>query len=148
MGFHVIPPPSQVQTLMSQGKTVSEAVDICGSNMAEVGKPIWTAAQKLGMSLDVPGFLYSWLSGTRVLVEKDDKDNIVTLAFMTVGRKWTVDDSSATILELQGKSPEDMLEFAKQIAAALGARVLYHEDHINVREDEVLEHIVLEYRIG
>lgn len=148
MSFHVIAPPAEIKTLMDNGKSVEEAIDATGANLVELGKPVWLASQKLGMTLDVPGFLYSWLGGTRVLAEKDEKGEIVTLAFMTVGRKWTVQDHSATLLELRGRNPAGMLEFAKQIAAALGARVLYHEDRTVPREDGVVEHIVLAYKVG
>lgn len=148
MSFHVIAPPSDIKVMIDNGKTIDEAVEHAGANIAEIAKPVWLAAKKLGLTLDVPGFLYAWIGGTRVLVEKDDKGEIATVAFMTVGRKWTANDNSATVLELAGRDPQGMLEFAKQIAAALGARVLYHEDHRNQRPDGIVEHVVLEYRVG
>lgn len=144
--FTVIAPPAEINALLKQGMTLAKASEAAGEQLAEAAKPIWQAAKDLGLTLDVPGFLYAWLSGTRVLAEKDG-DRIVGLAFMAVGKKWVSDDTSATIIETAGENASGMLEFAKTIAAALGATTLYATAGEQVLENGNKEYRVLAYRV-
>ena len=41
---------------------------------AELGKRLFAAAQALGIPLDPEGFLYSWVNGTRVVIEEVDDE--------------------------------------------------------------------------
>lgn len=108
MPFHVIQPPADE------------------SKLATAGQEIFLAAQKLGLNLDVEGFLHAWLTGLRVLVERKDGE-IVGLCLMALGKRWTSQDFTASVLELRGDDHDGLLEFAKQIAAAMGADSLFHQ---------------------
>lgn len=143
MSFHVLAPPAEIKRLMDTGASMADAVEDAGTQLAEVAKPVWSAAERLGFTLDVPGFLYAWLGGTRVMVEKDEQGEIITMGFLAVGKKWTNSDDSATLLENKGANPEAMMEFAKQIASAVGARIMFYEFATHQREDGITEHLVL-----
>lgn len=95
--------------------------------LAEKGKEIFEAAKRLGLDLDVQGFLMSWVGGTRVIVERDTSGTIVSLAFLAVGKRWLHDDFTATVLDLRGNR-EPMLCFIRTIANALGATALFTEE--------------------
>lgn len=110
MGFAVIQPPADEQQL------------------SEAGKEIVVAAAGFGLVLDTEGFLMSWISGTRVMVERDDDDGTITsLALVAVGKRWMHRDFTASALALHGNR-EAMLEFVKTICNALGATALYVEE--------------------
>lgn len=97
------------------------------SRLAEAGKEVFVAAQRVGLNLDAEGFLHAWITGVRVLVERDQAGEIVTLCLMALGKRWTNQDFTASILELRGNDHDGMLEFAKQIAAAMGASSMFHQ---------------------
>lgn len=97
------------------------------TKLAEVGKEVYEAAVKLGLNVDVEGFIQSWVTGLRVLAERDEEGVICGICLMALGKRWTRQDYTASVLELRGRDHSEMLEFAKQIAAALGAISLYHE---------------------
>jgi hypothetical protein len=117
------------------------------NSFAERGKEIVAAALELGMSIDTQGFLLAWVNGTRVLVERDAAGKIIALAFVAVGRRWIKDDFTATILELRGHDQPAMLEFIKQIAAALGATSLFFQPEDPVEEDGRRVHRVYEMKL-
>lgn len=148
MPFTVIPPPAEINALLNNGATLPSAVEQAGSQLAEIAKPVASAAERLGITLDVPGFLYAWINGTRVLVEKDAAGQIVGMAFLAVGKKWVSHDDSATLLEMRGGDRAGMIEFAKSIAGAVGARYLYLEEQSGKRPDGTLEFLVLGYPTG
>lgn len=141
-------PPREIKHLMDQGDAIHEAVTKSGTQLAEIARPIWEAAQKLGMKLDVAGFLYAWLSGTRVMAEKNTEGEIITLALVHVGEKWTHAENSATILELRGANVEAMVEFIEQVAAAMSATVLYREVSQELQPDGTTLHKVIGYPLG
>lgn len=98
----------------------------------EVGKPIIEAAIRLGLKIDPEGFMYSWMSGTRLLVEKEDGE-IVGMAMMTAGKRWVDAEHQASVLLVTEAGRDKLLEFASTIAKAMGAVGMYFE------EREVLE---------
>lgn len=114
MSFHVVQPPKDEE------------------QFAEVGKELYYAGVKLGLTLDVEGFLNAWASGTRVIVERDDSDEIVSMAFVACGRRWVRSDFTASLLDIRG-NVDATLEFVKTVCNALGATHLFYE------EPEVLE---------
>lgn len=93
----------------------------------EVGKRIIDAALELGITLTPEGFLYSWVSGTRVIAVEDENKKITSLALMTYGKRWTDDDSVATILRIEGSEVEELLRFCATLATGLGANYLVYE---------------------
>lgn len=109
MSFQVIQPPSEEKAL------------------AEVGLEIVKAAATMGLNFDVQGFITAWVSGTRVLVERNTEGSIATLCLLALGKTWTRQDYTATILELSGGNTDGMFEFARNIAAALGVTSLYRD---------------------
>lgn len=131
MSFHVVAPPT------------AEA------EFAEVGKELVQASVELGMHLDPQGFLYAWASGLRVVIERDDESKkIVALAFVTLGKRWTDQDTTGTVLLMAtSREREPMLEFIKQICAALGASTLFVENPLAVQKLKHREHTIIAYEL-
>lgn len=101
--------------------------------LTEKAKDILNAAAKLGEPLDIEGFLYSWVSGTRVAVERDDSTGeIVGLGIFTAGKRWTHNDITAHVLRIDGKR-QGMLEFIVTLCKAIGATRIF------VEEPDILE---------
>lgn len=91
-------------------------------------KEIVKAAHAMGIQIDPAGFLMSWASGTLVLVDRDDETKeIVGLAFMATGNRWTDSLNKASILRITG-DVDALLQFAKTAAKATGAESLYYEE--------------------
>lgn len=129
MPFNVIQPPADEKKL------------------AEVGRELFEAAAKLGIKLDLQGFIFAWANGTRVLIERSASGEILSLALMTVGHRWTHDDFTATLLHFEGNTA-GLLEFAKTIANALGAKSLFYEkDKPSPGTDDMLLHTIVELRL-
>lgn len=96
--------------------------------LAEVGKQIVEAAFRLGgIKIEPQGLLFSWLSGTRIAVKRDDNDVITSIGFMAVGERWLPADHAASILLMLGDR-DVMLQFLTTIANAMGAQHLYYEE--------------------
>ena len=112
---------------------------------AELGKRLFAAAQALGIPLDPEGFLYSWVNGTRVVVEEVG-DEIRGFAMLAAGKRWTHNDTTATVLLMEGNR-EPMLEFVKQIAAALGATELFVQNPLPVQRLKHREYTVIGYEL-
>lgn len=130
MGFKVIQPPKDE------------------AKLAEVIRPVIEAAHANGLALEPEPFIYSWLNGTRLLVEEQD-GVIVGVALMAVGIQWINNDFTATLLANAGKNKASMLEFAKTISAALGAAVLTAEDETLKKKVSATEthRVLVEYAL-
>ena len=130
MPFRVIQPPSDKE------------------QFAETGKRIYTAAKELGIPLDPEGFLFSWVNGTRVLVEEQG-DEIVGVALLAVGRRWTRSDTTASVLEVETKGDYNgMLEFIKQICTAFGCTEVFVQNRAAVREGNINKYTVIGHMLG
>lgn len=116
------------------------------TKFAEVGRELFEAAGKLGVKLNFEGFLMAWVNGTRALVERDPAGAIVSLALMTVGHRWVPEGFTATILAIEG-NVDTMLEFAKTIAAALGASALFYETGDVTEQGDRRLHAIVELRL-
>lgn len=113
------------------------------NKFAETGKWLVDSAHELGMDIDTEGFLYSWVAGTRVLVEKDG-DKVVGMALMAVGFRWVDSSYKATLLRIAGNE-ERLMEFARTIAKATGATgLLYEEDDPLEATDEYTRYVIRE----
>lgn len=128
MSFNVVPPPKDE------------------TEFAELGKQLVEAGRALGMQLEAEGFLFSWIGGTRVLVEKTETGEIVSMALVTIGKRWTHNDTTATVLLMEGNR-EPMLEFVKQIASALGATELFVQNPLPVQRLKHREYTVIGYQL-
>lgn len=116
------------------------------TKFAELGKEILAAGAKLGMTLEPEGFLFSWTSGTRIVVERDNTSKeIIGMGIVSVGRRWIANDFSATILEFRGEKKQPLFDFIVQICKAQGATVLFFEPDAPREIDGKLVHIVVEY---
>lgn len=116
------------------------------TEFAELGKRLVEAGRALGMQLEAEGFLFSWIGGTRVLVEKTEAGEIVSMALVTIGKRWTHNDTTATVLLMEGNR-EQMLEFVKQIASALGATELFVQNPLPVQRLKHREYTVIGYEL-
>lgn len=115
---------------------------------AELGKRLFAAAQALNVPLDPEGFLYSWVNGTRVVVEEVG-DEIKGFAMMAAGKRWTHNDTTATALVFESSGDVDgLLEFLKQIAAALGSTELFVQNKAVKRVGNENHYLVVGHLLG
>ncbi len=115
---------------------------------AALGKRLFAAAQALNLPLDPEGFLYSWVNGTRVVVEEVN-DEIKGFAMLAAGKRWTHNDTTATVLVMESSGDEaGLLEFLKQIAAALGSTELFVQNRIAQRVGNENHYTIIGYLLG
>ena len=115
---------------------------------AELGKRLFAAAQALNVPLDPEGFLYSWVNGTRVVVEEVGGE-IKGFAMLAAGKRWTHNDTTATVLVRESRGDESgLLEFLKQIAAALGSTELFVQNRIAQRVGNENHYTIVGYLLG
>lgn len=118
------------------------------TQFTELGKRLYSAAQSLGVPLDPEGFLYSWVNGTRVVVEEVG-DEIVGFAMLAAGKRWTHNDTTATVLVIESKGDHDgLLEFLKQIASALGGTELFVQNKAVKRVGDENHYLVIGHLLG
>ena len=92
-----------------------------------VGKWLYEGLRAIGIELDIQGFLVAWTAGsTKMIVETDAGNKIISGALMTVGKKWTDSRESATILVLMGNRAK-MLEYCTNLAVAFNMGYLAYE---------------------
>lgn len=125
MSFSVIQPPKDEEAF------------------AKVGKELYEAADKLGLQLDAEGFLFSWTSGTRVIVQRDQADAIVSFALVTVGKRWVFRDFTASVLAIRGNR-EPTIEFIKTVCNAMGATSIFIEEEAPLEEGPTLRRYVVQ----
>ena len=128
MAFEVITAPGDDKTLAAAAREVLEA------------------AVKIGNSpMDIEGFLYSWISGTRVVIERDDTTReIVSLGIFTAGEQWPHVRTVAHILRIDGNE-QATFDFIKTLCKAIGVRAIYHETGEQANEDGTITHFVTEF---
>lgn len=115
---------------------------------AALGKRLFAAAQALNLPLDPEGFLYSWVNGTRVVIEEVG-DEIKGFAMLAAGKRWTHNDTTATVLVMESSGDEaGLLEFLKQIASALGSTELFVQNRIAQRVGNENHYTIIGYLLG
>jgi hypothetical protein len=130
MPFRVIQPPTDPE------------------QFTEEGKRLYSAAKELGIPLDPEGFLYSWVNGTRVVVEEIGGE-IKGFALLAAGKRWTHNDTTATVLAMESSGDhEGLLEFLKQIATALGGTEMFVQNKAARRVGEENHYTVVGYMLG
>lgn len=110
---------------------------------ARVGKELFDAAGKLGLELDAEGFLFSWTAGTRVVVQRDEANTVVSLALVTIGKRWLHKDFTATVLAIRGDR-EQTMAFIKIVCNAMGATSLFVEEEVALEETPTLRRYVVQ----
>lgn len=112
--------------------------------MAERATEIGEAAARLGMNFDFEGFVRAWVAGTRVVVERNEEGEIISLAFLVAAPRWLENDFPASVLDIKGNR-EGMLEFIKQIAPAIGCDKLFvGEPEPQIKSPGVRVHTITE----
>lgn len=120
MSFSVLPPPQDKD------------------NFSKMGVKIIESAKNLGLEVDAEGMLQAWASeAIKVLVETEGED-IVGMAFMSVGKRWVDSTTQASLLDFKDPSGK-LLEFAITIAQAFNASGLFYEHPEPIMEDETKE---------
>jgi hypothetical protein len=110
MTFSVIAPPGDEQKLK------------------EIGVEVVRAALRLGFNMDAEGFLTAWVGeGVRVLVDRDEEKEIAGILLLVCGKRWLHSDYTASILGMKGRDEAGLIDFAKNIASAIGASILFRE---------------------
>lgn len=118
------------------------------ARFAEVGKELFERSKELGMTLEVEGFLMAWVNGTRIIVERDAEGQIVSMALVAMGKQWVRNRVTASVMELRTYSRENrdqMVEFIKQLAIAMGASSLYLDMDLTQEHPGKRIYTVLEY---
>lgn len=115
------------------------------AKFAEVGKELFEASSRLGMTIEVEGFLHAWVAGTRVVVDRDDSGQITTLAMIAVGKRWVDNEHKATVLLWSGDR-EKLIAFVRQIGGMMGlSSVLIEEPGSEEVAPGELQYRVTEY---
>lgn len=98
-------------------------------NLANAAKEILNAASELsGKPMDVEGFIYSWIAGTRVVVERDDTTRKITgLGIFTAGKQWPHIRTVAHVLRIDGNR-DGVMGFIISMCKAIGVDGVYVED--------------------
>ena len=127
MTFSVIAPPGDEQKLR------------------DVGLEIVQAGKRLGFTMNPEGFLMAWVGESmRVLVDRDEKGEIVGILLLACGQRWLHNDFTASVLGVQGRDEEGLIDYAKNIAAAIGAKMFFRELRITeTLPDGTQRHTVL-----
>lgn len=129
MTFEVMLPPEDADNL------TSDAVEVI------------QAAIDLGLDVEPEGFLYSWVSGDRLVVQRDSERKIVGIAMFTMGKRWTHSDMKAHVLLLLGDK-EALLEYVVNMARALGISGVFYEDSMIDESAEYRDFLVREIKTG
>lgn len=97
------------------------------SALPTTGKWLFEGIKALGIALDIEGFLIAWTGGgTKMIVEVDADNKIVSAALLTIGKKWTDSRESAMILALEGNR-DKMIEYCTNLATAFNMGYLAYE---------------------
>lgn len=115
MGYEIVNKPDDEQTAI------------------EVAKELVNAAVELEMNIDVHGFVYAWAGGTKVVIERNSEDKIVSMGFLAGGDRWTDNDTTAHVLKMAGDR-KGLLEFFKVICKAIGAKSLFYQEDVPLEE--------------
>ena len=128
MTFSVIAPPGDEQKLR------------------DVGLEIVQAGKRLGFTMNPEGFLMAWVGESmRVLVDRDEKGEIVGILMLACGQRWLHNDFTASVLGVQGRDEDGLIDYAKNIAAAIGAIALCGQ-LARCAGDEAVERSARDYR--
>jgi hypothetical protein len=96
-------------------------------DLPTVGKWLYEGIRALGIELDIEGFLLVWTGGTTKMIVETDVDNkIVSAALLTIGKKWTDSRQSASILAMQGDRKK-LIEYCTNLATAFNVEYLAYE---------------------
>lgn len=94
--------------------------------LVTTGKWLYEGLNALGMTLDLQGFLIAWTGGnTKMVVETDADNKIISGALVVIGTKWMAEGSSATILDMRGDRAK-LLEYITNLSTAFN---LSHVDY-------------------
>jgi hypothetical protein len=92
-----------------------------------VGKWLYEGIKALGIELDLEGFLLVWTGGTtKMIVEVDADNKIISAALLALGKKWTDSRQSASILALAGDRKK-LIEYCTNLAVAFNVEYLAYE---------------------
>lgn len=112
--------------------------------LKEKAKELVTAAIRLGLGIEPQGFIVAWATGVRVIVDRDDETGeVVGMAFLAVGQRWTDSLDKATLLRVIGDL-DKILAFAKTVAKAAGSVSLFHEERVLEETEDFTRFVVKE----
>lgn len=85
------------------------------------------AATALNISLDLDGFVRSWLSDSTRVVVAYEGETPVGFAIMSFGRRYFDANMTASVLLAEGPARPALLEYLVEMARMLGAQTLFYE---------------------
>lgn len=85
------------------------------------------AATALGLTLDLDGFVRSWLSDNTRVVVAYEGETPVGFAIMAFGRRYYDANMTASVLLAEGPARPAVLEFLVDMARMLGVQTLFYE---------------------
>lgn len=115
--------------------------------LVEKAKEILFAATDLGMNINVEGFIMAWASGTKVVVEYDDDEKIVSVGIITIGKRWTNNDVSAHVLTMAGNKDKLIDYFIKMCQISDATSLFYQEDGLLEDTPEYNRYAVKEIKV-
>lgn len=125
MTFEVMIPPEDTQELTDATVEVIQA------------------AIDLDQEVEPEGFIYSWVSGSRLVVRRDAERKIIGIAMFTMGKRWTHSDMKAHVLLLLGDK-EAMLDYIVNMAKALGVSGVFYEEGVIQETDMARDYLMRE----
>ncbi len=81
--------------------------------LRDVGLEIVQAGKRLGFTMNPEGFLMAWVGES--------------MRVLACGQRWLHNDFTASVLGVQGRDEDGLIEYAKNIAAAIGAKMFFRE---------------------
>jgi hypothetical protein len=106
-------------------KVIQPPVD--EAKIPEIGRWLYEGLKALGIELDLEGFVIAWTGGsTKMIVETNAENKIVSAALLTIGKKWIDSRESAMILSLKGDRAK-LIEYCTNLATAFNMGYLAYE---------------------
>jgi hypothetical protein len=97
------------------------------TKIPELGRWLYEGLKALDINLDIEGFVIAWTGGsTKMVVETDAENKIISAALLTIGKKWTDSRESAMILDIRGDRAK-MIEYCTNLATAFNMGYMAYE---------------------
>lgn len=117
------------------------------NKLTEAAVEVIKAAIDMDQDVEPEGFIFSWVSGSRLIVQRDSDQKIVGIAMFTMGKRWTHSDMKAHVLLLLGDR-EALLNYIVNMAKALAVTGVFYEEAVMREDEKSREYLVREIITG
>lgn len=116
--------------------------------LIEAAKEILIAASELGMNIHIEGFLMAWASGTKLVVQRDNSDKIISVGIISAGHRWTTNTVTAHVLDMAGNK-EALIDYFIKMCKIMDATSLFYQEAEPLEESsEYNRYIVREIKVS